>query len=281
MKHEDIEAACLVAGIALSETSEEEQEVRNRSAEEVERRHARYRLVLEQDPDGAWVAEDNGRIAGVALALRRENVWVLSLLAVDQKYRNAGVGRGLMDRALDYSQGCHGAMIAASTHPAAMRRYARAGFTLHPTLMATGTVRESSIPKDLPVHDGDKRDLALVAEVDRFVRGAAHGPDIEYMLGDGAHLLVSESAAGRGYGIEWKGYPAIVAATEPEVAAKLLWSCLARARGTTEVRWITASQNWALPVVLDAGLSLSPAGPICTRGELGSLAPYLPSGPFL
>ena len=36
-----------------------------------------------------------------------------------------------------------------------------------------------------------------------------------------------------------------------------------------------------LPVVLEAGLSLSPFGPICTRGELGPLTPYLPSGPFL
>jgi hypothetical protein len=33
--------------------------------------------------------------------------------------------------------------------------------------------------------------------------------------------------------------------------------------------------------VLEAGLSLSPAGPICVRGDLGPLTPYLPSGPFL
>jgi hypothetical protein len=47
------------------------------------------------------------------------------------------------------------------------------------------------------------------------------------------------------------------------------------------VHWITGFQDWAVPVVLEAGLSLSPAGPICVRGELGPLTPYLPSGPFL
>lgn len=282
MNHKDTEAACLMAGISLSETAEEKREVHNRSVVDLEQRHERYRLALERDPGGAWVAEDGERIVGVALALKREGVWILSLLAVDEDYRDAGVGRGLLDLALDYSAGCAGAMIASSTHPAAMRRYARAGFTLHPTLMASGEVREASIPpRDLPVRDGGAKDLALAARVDRLVRGAAHGPDLAHMLDTGAGLLVSESPAGRGYAVEWKGSPALVAATEPEVAAKLLWACLSRAKGEVEVRWITSAQNWAIPVVLDAGLALSPAGPICTRGRLGPLTPYLLSGPFL
>ena len=33
--------------------------------------------------------------------------------------------------------------------------------------------------------------------------------------------------------------------------------------------------------VLDAGLSLNPEGPIFVRGEVGPLAPYLPSGAYL
>ena len=78
------------------------------------------------------------------------------------------------------------------------------------------------------------------------------------------------------------GSPALLAATAPETAADLLWSCLAESGGSdAEVQWITNAQNWALPVALGAGLSLSPAGPICVRGELGPLTPYLPSGPFL
>jgi hypothetical protein len=76
--------------------------------------------------------------------------------------------------------------------------------------------------------------------------------------------------------------PGLLAATTPETASDLLWSCLAECDGSdVEVHWITSTQNWALPVVLGAGLSLSPAGPICVRGELGPLSPYLPSGPFL
>ncbi len=163
-----------------------------------------------------------------------------------------------------------------------MRRYALAGFDLLPTLMASGNVRRNSLPAGLKVRGGKAQDLQLAAEVDRLLRGGAHGPDLEFMLQTGCRLLVAESRAGRGYAVVWEGSPGIVAATAPEVATDLLWACLADGPGgEVEVRWSTGAQNWAVPVVLRAGLSLSPAGPICTRGVLGPLTPYLPSGPFL
>jgi ribosomal protein S18 acetylase RimI-like enzyme len=267
---------------ALPATPDERQQVMSRSAEEVGWRTERYRHFLEHDPDGAWVAVDGDRVAGVALALVREGVWVLSLFAVDEEYRDDGLGKELLDRALLYAEGCRGAMIASSTNPAAMRRYALAGFALRPTLMAGGKVRRESLPAGLKAREGTEADLELAAEVDRLVRGAAHGPDLEFMLRTGSRLLVSEGSSGQGYAVVREGSPALLAATTPETAASLLWSCLAKGDDSAvEVHWITSAQNWALPVVLRAGLSLSPAGPICVRGDLGPLTPYLPSGPFL
>ncbi len=267
---------------AIPETAEEREEIQNRSAEEIERRKDRYLHFLKHDPGGAWVAADGERVVGVALALEREGVWILSLFAVEEEYRDAGVGRELLDRALATPKERKGAMIASSTHPAAMRRYALAGFDLLPTLMASGKVRRDSLPAGLMVREGTEGDLQLAAEVDRLLRGGAHGPDLEFMLLTGCRLFVAERRSGRGYALLWEGSPAIVAATAPEVATDLLWTCLAEGHGEeVEVRWITGAQSWAVPVVLDAGLSLSPAGPICVRGELGPLTPYLPSGPFL
>ena len=267
---------------AIPSTDEERQQVMNRSAEEVERRKARYRHFLEHDPEGAWVAVDGDRVAGVALAVVREGVWVLSLFAVAEEYRNEGIGKALLDPALHYAAGCRGAMIASSTHPAAMRRYALSGFRLEPTLMASGKVRRGSLPAGLTTREGTEADLGLAARVDRLVRGAPHGPDLEFMLRTGSRLLVAEGRSGSGYAVVLEGSPALLAATTPETATDLLWSCLAESgEADVEVPWITGSQNWAVSVVLSAGLSLSPAGPICVRGELGPLMPYLPSGPFL
>jgi ribosomal protein S18 acetylase RimI-like enzyme len=267
---------------SIPATDEERQQVMNRSAEEVARRIQRYQYFLKHDPEGAWVAVEGDKVAGVALALVREGVWVLSLFAVAEEYRDEGLGKTLLDRALLYSGGCRGAMIASSTHPAAMRRYALAGFSLQPTLMASGKVNRESLPTGLKAREGTDADLDLAARVDRTVRGSPHGPDLEFMLRTGSRLLVAEGPEGSGYAVVGEGSPALLAATTPETASDLLWSCLAERDGSdVEVHWITSIQNWALPVVLKAGLSLSPAGPICVRGVLGPLTPYLPSGPFL
>lgn len=282
MKAADADGVYRTSSESIPATEEERQQVMNRSAQEVGRRTARYQHFLDYDPEGAWVAVDGDRIAGVALALVREGVWVLSLFAVAEEYRDVGLGKALLDLALLYAEGCGGAMIASSTHPAAMRRYALSGFRLEPTLMASGTVRREVLPAGLTAREGTEADLEFVARVDRFVRGAAHGPDLEFMLCTGSRLLVVEGRRGNGYAVVWEGSPALLAATATETAADLLWSCLAESDGAkVEVHWITSAQNWAVPVVLEAGLSLSPAGPICVRGKLGPLTPYLPSGPFL
>ena len=283
MKPEDADAVYETASTALYESMEERQVLRRRTPEEVESRKARYGHFLRHDPEGAWVAEEGGRISGVAISLVRERVWVLSLFAVDAAHRGTGVGGRLLGRALAYGEGCEGAMIASSGHPAAMRSYARAGFDLQPTLSASGPVRRERIPAGLAVRDGEEHDLDLAADVDHAVRGAAHSPDLEFMLATGCRLIVAERPSGRGYAAERDGSPAVLAATEPGVARDLLWACLERtpADEKADVDWITGGQNWAVSVSLDAGLPLSPAGPICTRGDLGPLTPYLPSGPFL
>lgn len=282
MTPEDVSEAYLLNSLALADTSEEREQVHARDAAEAERRKEMYRHVLATDPAGCFVAEDAGRLVGSALSVRREGVWVLVLFAVEEGYRGAGVGGRLIASARQYGAGCVGGMIASSQHPGAMRRYALAGFDLRPTLMASGAVQRGRLPAVGGVREGGEDDLGLAAETDRSVRGAAHGTDLEFLLRDGGRLLVADRADGRGYAALWRGAPQIVAATSEPVAADLLRAGLAEStEERVEVRWITADQNWAVRVALEAGLSLSAAGPICTRGELGPLTPYLPCGPFL
>ena len=50
---------------------------------------------------------------------------------------------------------------------------------------------------------------------------------------------------------------------------------------TVNVDFLTAGQDWALPVCLAARLPLSPDGPMFAGGQLGPLAPYIPSGAYL
>ncbi|MGH3089313.1 MAG: GNAT family N-acetyltransferase, partial [Rubrobacteraceae bacterium] len=158
-----VEAVYESAAMALATEPEERERVMSRDEEEVADRHERYRAFLRSDPGGAWVADDGGAIVGGAIALKREKLWVLSLFAVEESRRGKGVGRELLDHALSRGEGCEAGMIASSTHPAAMRSYAVAGFTLHPTLTAEGFVRREQIPTTLPIREGESADLALAA----------------------------------------------------------------------------------------------------------------------
>jgi hypothetical protein len=87
----------------------------------------------------------------------------------------------------------------------------------------------------------------------------------------------------RGFAWHREGSPILLAAQDEEAAGDLLWSCLAAgpAGGTVHVDFISEHNDWAIAVSLDAGLALSPDGPVFVRGDTGPFAPYLPSGAYL
>ncbi|MER7009496.1 hypothetical protein ABT297_41510 [Dactylosporangium sp. NPDC000555] len=66
-------------------------------------------------------------------------------------------------------------------------------------MQATGVVRRAALPAMGQARAGGADDLDLAAEVDRRVRGAAHGPDLDVLLRAGARLLVLDDRQERGY----------------------------------------------------------------------------------
>ena len=246
------------------------------------RGQSRVAHLLETDPGGAWVAESaEGRVVGVALALLREGLWGLSLLAVEPALQGNGIGRRLLDAALSYADGARGAIILSSTDPKAMRRYARAGFALRPAVAAAGIVERAALPPRHPaIRAATGDDLDLTEPVSRAVRGATHASDIPTALAGGAELLV---LGDRGFVVHCEGTPRLLAALDEEAAQALLGAALAASSpgATVQVDFISARQDWAVAVALEAGLALSPDGPIFVRGDVGPLRPYLPSGAYL
>ena len=129
------------------------------------------------------------------------------------------------------------------------------------------------------VRSGTSGDLELTVAVDRKVRGAAHGSDIGALLQSGSELLV---LAGRGYAVVREGQVRLLVAVEEDAAATLLRAALVAARGgEVSVDWITAAQNWAVAVCLDAGLDLESSGAAFLGGDVGPFTPYLPNGAYL
>lgn len=240
---------------------------------------ARHTHLLATDPDGQWVAEDGDALVGAACALRREGLWGLSLLVVRPGTQGVGVGGRLLDAALRTARDATGAIIVSSDDPRAIRRYARAGFDLAPTLSASGTVRADAPARPGTVREGTLDDLPLTARVDHAVREAARPADLAVAMEMGVRLLVADD----GYVLLRESQVLGLAALDTTSAADLLRAALLELDPAEDasVRWLTEAQQWAVGVLLDAGLDLRPSGPVCTRGAIGPLVPYLPTGPFL
>jgi len=239
--------------------------------------HARIRHLIATDPGGCWAAVDgDDRPIGVALALVREGVWGLSLLVVRPDVQSAGAGGALLHAALGHGRDARGGVILGSSDPRALRAYHRAGFTMHPAAVAAGTPQD--VEADPAVEPFDPaRDAAMAAEVDRAVRGAAHGADLE-VLAANTELL---ALPGRGYVAHRDGEVKLLAAADEQAARTLLRTALARAGGKAEVSWLTAAQRWAVDVVVDARLQLDVWGAVFVRGDVGRFTPYIPSGAYL
>ena len=238
----------------------------------------RIRHVALTDPEGAWVAEADGAIAGAVLALMREGLWGLSLLVVHPAAQSRGTGRALLELALIYGAGARGQVILSSDDPRALRAYARAGLTFHPAAGAEGVPRGVAPPRGVRPWEPGDRDMTDA--IGRHVRGAAHGDDLEALAAAGAEVLVLPHG---GFAAHRDGLVRIVAGRDEAAAATLLRAVLARTpegRAAT-VSWLTAEQSWAVGVALEAGLELRLEGGIFRRGDTGRFAPYLPSGAFL
>ena len=245
--------------------------------------HGRIGRLVETDPGGAWVAEDEtGAVAGVALALVRDGIWGLSLLAIAPDRQARGTGRRLLEASLTHDAGVRGRIIASSTDPRAMRLYARAGFHLHPCVAAAGPLNRNRLPAGLRSRDAGPERLEAAAALARGVRGGAYGAeDLGLCLthGSGRLLMCGDD----GFAIARSGSTAMVVGRDEETAADLLWSVFATGDpgATVMADFITGGQDWAVRTALEAGLSFSPDGPLFTRDEVGPLRPFLPSGAFL
>jgi ribosomal protein S18 acetylase RimI-like enzyme len=246
---------------------------------------------LQTDPDGSFVAIADGLVIGVGQAIVRESLWVLSLLAVAPGTQSAGAGRALIAATFGYrgpgasagdpSQPPTHGLIVASNDPRALRIYSSSGFELHPTLKAEGEVRTERLPAPDPeVREVGADALGRFENLVREVRGAAWTPELKVELAHGGQLLalgdrgVAMLSAGRGI---WG-----LAARDEEAAKALLIAGLHRSAGQAQARvgWLTADQQWAIPLLIDAGLPLCAEGCLCVRGRPGTLHPFVPSGPY-
>jgi predicted N-acetyltransferase YhbS len=242
---------------------------------------ARIRHSLRTDPEGSFVSERDGTVNGVAQAVIREGLWILSLLTVSPTLGRGGEGRALMRAALGYDRDTHAGAVIASNDPRALRLYGSSGFRLEPTFEVTGQVDATLIPELHPgIVEVAPIELGTLAPISRHVRGAAHTLDFGVALMRGASVFRLDD---RGFVVTTPGRGVwMLAARDDDAAQALLWYGLYQLRDERriDIAFVTGQQQWAIDVFLAAKLPFKSYGAVATRGDLGPLYPYIPSPPF-
>ncbi|KRF17932.1 GCN5 family acetyltransferase [Nocardioides sp. Soil797] len=238
--------------------------------------------LIGTDPGGCWAATRGDEIVGFATSFTREKMWILSSYVVRPGMQGQGIGTQLLAAALHHGRGCLRGMLAASDDPLALRRYRLAGFELHAQTSLHGRLDRSAIPVVEKVREGSLGDRDLMDSIDRQTRGAAHGPDHDFLAGD-FRLVVTERSTGSGYAyVDDHGAPVLLAATSRRTAVDLMWEALASTPtgATLEVGHITSANHWAVDVGLAARLSIHHRGYLMVRGMKPPTA-YLHHGSLL
>jgi hypothetical protein len=196
-----------------------------------------------------------------------------------------GLGRELLRLAHSHGDADSPGTIQCSRDPKAMALYADLGFSLHPVVAGWGPLRPGAVtrPADVVRYEGSavtEAQMDVVAGIDRAVRGSARTIDVAMMLsGGGTRLLLHEDQA---YAVAMDDRIVTLGARTDASAALVLRAMLAEAPDgeTVEINWLTAGQQWAIGVLIEAGIELQPYGPVMVRGMPGPPSPYIPSGGY-
>jgi GNAT superfamily N-acetyltransferase len=241
----------------------------------------RFTRFLESDPGGSLVATgSDGTVIGMAQAIMRDGLWILSMFAFDPAHQSAGAGSALLREAVAYGDPNGPGLILSSRDLRALRAYWRAGFTPHPAMTAWGPVDPSGLSASARARQGSPDDLNLVAALDKAVRGSNRAEEVRWLMTTaGAELWLADDD---GFVLIHQNKAYCLAARDQATAAELLEHALVQVSPDEpcEVTWLTGGQQWAIDVVLRARVDLHPVGPYFVRGLSGPFDLALVCGAF-
>jgi GNAT superfamily N-acetyltransferase len=88
-----------------------------------------WERFLAADPEGCFVAENNGSVVGTAATISYQGrlAWI-GMVLVDPAWRNQGIGKRLLAMALEYLDGCRISSIKLDATPQGKILYGKLGF---------------------------------------------------------------------------------------------------------------------------------------------------------
>jgi GNAT superfamily N-acetyltransferase len=231
------------------------------------------------------VAEVGGRLAALACAIVRDDLWFLSGFWARPELQRQNIGMPLL-RSVHQAGREAGAttfFVDASTDPTAMAAYMKMGML--PGCQILGFSGTPNLTTRAPA--GLKTEVletSLALDLDRSTRGTPRAVDHEFFAAEGRRgRQVTRDGEPIGYYYLHDGAIGPAAWRQPQHAELILAAACreASAESTTVSFDAPGINHAAVRFALESGLRLAPHGHLLQSAPFGRMEQYLPSGPGL
>lgn len=227
---------------------------------------ADWRRFLAMQPEGCLVAELDGVAVGTAVVTAFEAVAWISMVLVEQEFRGRGVGKALMNRAIQVAEELGAKSIRLDATPLGRPLYEALGFVPQYELTRyegmIGAVGESSTTDSPVVRLADLEDISAIQTLDAAVTGTQRSRFLSRLFAEEPAAVHVVARAGRivGYFTARPGSDALqlgpCIAEVADAGSALLIGALSRHAGS-RIYWdLPSSHSGAVALAQSAGLSL-------------------------
>lgn len=247
---------------------------------------------LQDDPDGLWVAEDDGEMRGFAFSWVCGDLWFLAQLFIAPDQQGRGIGGELIKRTLAHGDNAGAgkrALITFTFNRVSQGLYIRHGLFPRFPVYFLSVARERlaglpdsplrAVPMNLTAHALD------VAIIDRAALGVSRAKHHAYLLADdatkGVMLYAGEDYAGYAY-ISRGGHIGPLAVARADLAGPAFAAALNLAAAGTSAQvsaFIPGSAEAPLSLAVERGMRITFPMVLMTNGEFGDWRCYLPRNP--
>jgi GNAT superfamily N-acetyltransferase len=252
---------------------------------------------LKDDPDGLWVAEDEGQMLGFAFSWVCGDLWFLAELFVAPGQQGRGIGNELLKRTLQHAEkagATNKALITFTFNTVSQGLYIRRGLFPRMPIYNFGAAREVLADR-LQAQRGQtlrcepltnsRPHLERLAGIDGQVLSLPREKHHKYLMGDEATtgVLLSQDGECVGYAyVGANGHVGPLAVARPEALAAAFRTALSLAaeRGSPQVSaFLPGTNAAALSIAVECGMRITLPMVLMSTRDFGDWNRYLPRNP--
>ncbi len=249
---------------------------------------------LKDDPDGLWVAEDDGDILGFAWSWVCGDVWFLAQLFVDPARQGRGIGNELLKRTMEHarkSKAAHKALITFTFNRVSQGLYIRHGLFPKMPIYFFDAARER-VMEGLPepplrsiAIDDTTATMERLVEIDSRAIGVSREKHHRYLLNDptttGVLLCAGSDCVGYSY-IGSNGHIGPLAVMRADVLRDAFTTALTLAADRSSEKisaFLPGTCDSALSLAVNHGMRIAFPMLLMASPGYGDWTQYLPRNP--